>query len=199
MQTEPQKAKKKIVLIGCSAGGPRALAILFKGLPQDISVPIIIAQHIPRGFSQRFAEWLQGNCAMKVREAHNGEFPSLGVVHIVPAGHNMTFLPSGTIHLEPVSDVVAASSSPFCPSITQMMKSAAAVFRTNAIGILLTGIGDDGAEGLLAIKKAGGYTIVEDVSTCWVFGMPKKAIEIGAALESLPCFSISERILKLVR
>jgi two-component system chemotaxis response regulator CheB len=185
-----QQKTEKIVLIGSSAGGPRALSTLLQRIPKGFSAPIIISQHIPENFSKKLASWLQENCALVIREAQNGELPPPGTALLTPGGCNLSFQPSGKIYLESTQDSLP---------ITHMMKSAAEVFHTRAIGILLTGIGEDGAEGLLAIKKAGGYTLAEDASTCLVFGMPRKAIEIGAVHEALPGNLISERIIALLQ
>jgi two-component system chemotaxis response regulator CheB len=186
-------ARPEIVVIGASLGGPRALATLLRGLPADYPVPIAIVQHIADGFTEGLASWLGGETRLEVREAVDGTPLRGGRVLLAPTGR----------HLVVAEGVARLSDAPpvdtFKPSVTPLFVSAARAYRAHACGVLLTGMGRDGAEGLRAIKQAGGPTIAQDEASSAVFGMPRAAIELGAVDRVLPIDDIPRALVELAR
>jgi len=176
----------KVIAVGVSTGGPAALLSSLSKIPQDFPATIIIVQHIVEGFSRGLAEWLDSQCSIKVKEAEDRDFLSPGLALIAPAGNNLLVSSTQTIKLKSIPP-----DALYKPSIDEMMTSCARVYGPLAVGIILTGMGQDGVEGIKAIKKAGGLTLAQDKDSSAIFGMPKLAIESGyidkvVALESLP-------------
>ena len=166
-----------IVALGTSTGGPRALQEILPLFPCDLSVPILIVQHMPSGFTAPFAHRLNSLCSVAVREATHQEPIRPGVAYIAPAGKHMT--------VERTSDGRAAiclhshpGNYPHIPSVDFMMKSVAETYRNLAMGVIMTGMGSDGAEGMRAIQLQGGITIGQDEATCAVYGMPRACAEL---------------------
>lgn len=191
--------KYDIVVIGSSTGGPAALQQVIPRLPENIPVGFVIVQHIPVGFSGPMAEHLDRKSMVKVKHAENGDKIKPGMVLVSPAGFDLTFRGrpgSASVNLDPGGAPVPPGG--FRPSVDVVMKSAAEVFGSQAMGVLLTGMGRDGAQGMLAIKQKNGYTVAEDQSTCVVFGMPKAAIDIGGAGKVLPLHDIAKEIVRNV-
>jgi two-component system chemotaxis response regulator CheB len=186
-------ARPDLVAIGASLGGPRALATLLRGLPADFPVPVAVVQHIADGFTEGLASWLGTESRLDVREAVDGAPLRAGRVLLAPTGR----------HLLVADGVARLSDAPpvdtFKPSVTPLFASAARVYGARACGVLLTGMGRDGAEGLRAIKDAGGPTIAQDEATSAVFGMPRAAIELGAVDRVLPLDDIPRALVELVR
>lgn len=182
----------EIIAIGASTGGPQALYEIFSELPSDFPLPIVVVQHITRGFVDGFVKWLKNGAALKIKKAQHGESLLPGTVYIAPDGHHL-LIDSGHIKFSSQGEVDGHK-----PSITIFFESVAKTYGSKAIGILLTGMGSDGAKGLKAIKDAGGYTIAQDKDTSIVFGMPKTAISIGAVSEVLPLHRISGRLIELI-
>jgi two-component system chemotaxis response regulator CheB len=182
-----------LVVVGASLGGPRALATLLRGLPAQFPVPVAVVQHIADGFTEGLASWLATESRLDVREAVDGAPLRPGCVLLAPTGR----------HLLVAEGVARLSDAPpvdtFKPSVTPLFVSAARAYGTRACGVLLTGMGRDGAEGLRAIKDAGGPTIAQDEATSAVFGMPRAAIELGAVDRVLPLDEISRALVELVR
>jgi two-component system chemotaxis response regulator CheB len=182
----------KILGVVASTGGPSALATLFQGLPAHFPVPILLVQHITPSFLESFAGWLQGITSFKVDIAQEGELPLPGHIYMAPVDR----------HLEVVNGRLRLSDGPPLsaqrPSGTTLLKSIAKDYGESAIGVILTGMGDDGALGMVDMKNRGAYTLAEDESTCVVYGMPAMAVQLGGACESLPLPSISNRILELM-
>ncbi len=177
--------RAELVVVGASLGGPRALAALLKALPAGFPAPLAVVQHIADGFTGGLAGWLQQESRLAVREARDGEPLQAGVVLLAPSGRHLV-VEEGVARL---SD--AAPVDTFKPSVTPLFLSAARAYGNRACGVLLTGMGRDGAEGLLAIRQAGGLTVAQDEATSAVFGMPKAAIDLGAvdrvlALDDIP-------------
>lgn len=183
-----------VVGIAASLGGPRALAILLKGLPRDLGAPICIVQHISDGFVEGLAGWLASESGMPVHEAVDGETLSPGLVHVAPSGAHLTVAPG---------DRVALDESPafdgFRPSATRMFLSLAEHCGRRTIGVVLTGMGRDGAEGLKAVRDAGGRTLAQDEATSTVYGMPRAAVEAGAAERVVPIDEMATVVVGLVR
>lgn len=181
---------KKIVVIGASTGGPKAIAAVLSEIPYYISASILVVQHMTDDFIPFFAEQLKWESPLEISVAMDGEPVSPGRVLIAPGGRNTTVSKDKKIVLEREPSRI--------PSIDHAMKSVAAVYGKEALGVLLTGVGSDGAHGLKAIKEAGGSAIVEDESTCVIFGMPKAAIELGCVDEIVPLHLIAETILRMI-
>jgi two-component system chemotaxis response regulator CheB len=165
---------------------------LFGVLGPDFPLPILLVQHISSNFLDGFAAWLQSVCPFTVKIVDSREMPARGNIYLAASDR----------HLRLTSDCVAADAGhPVClqrPSGTVLFESMAATLGSQALGVLLTGMGDDGAEGLLRIREEGGYTIAEDESTAVVYGMPAEAVRLGAVCESLPLPSIGPRICELI-
>jgi two-component system, chemotaxis family, protein-glutamate methylesterase/glutaminase len=178
--------------IVASTGGPQALAQVLGGLPKDFPVPVAVVQHIVPAFLAGFASWLKDVCPFDTSIAKHGEHPLPGIVYVAPPGTHLS-VHAGRFRLikgEPVSYQ--------CPSGTVLFQGMAQSYGAAALGVLLTGMGDDGAQGLLELREAKGYTIAEDISTAVVYGMPDKAVKLGAVCESLPVHAIANRLLKLL-
>ena len=184
---------KRILVIGASTGGPKANAIVLSGIPSSISAGILVVQHMERAFTPFFAEQLNYESPLAVSSAEDNDIICPGRVFVAPGGVQTGIIEDGMhkrIRLSAKDDKIQ--------SIDYTMESAARVYGKDAVGVLLTGMGSDGARGLQAIKEAGGSTIVEDESTCVVFGMPRAAIELGCVDEIVPLPQISQTILRMI-
>lgn len=186
-------SSKKVVAIGVSTGGPMALLTILSQFPENISAGIIIVQHMVEGFTKGLADWLDSQCKIKVKEAKDRDFIQEGVALICPGNSNLTVTATESVRLIPIP-----AEAVYKPSIDEMMCSAAKVYGENLIGVILTGMGRDGVEGMKAIKKAGGITIAQDESSCVVFGMPKVAIEEGCIDKILHIKNIAREIMNLI-
>ena len=183
---KPQKASvlagapTKVVAIGVSTGGPQALEYLFTQLPADFPGTIVVVQHMPDGFTDMFARRLDELSPLRVKEAQSGDLLQPGRVLICPGSRHMK------VKRLPMGDIVVLTDESRVnghrPSVDVLLRSAAEEFRGQVVGVLMTGMGDDGAEGLGAIKKEGGMTIAQSEESCVVYGMPKAAIERGYAI-----------------
>lgn len=186
-----------LVVIGASTGGPPALHRVVPALPADFPAAVVVVQHIPAGFTRPLAQRLDAAGALSVREAETGDRLRPGEVLVAPGGKNLKFELRGG---EPALSVgPAPEGALFRPSVDVAMQSAADVYGGRAAGVLLTGMGSDGAWGMWAIRSKGGHTIAESEETCVVFGMPRAAIEMGAAVETAPLGRVAERILATVK
>jgi two-component system chemotaxis response regulator CheB len=185
-----------VVAIGASTGGTEAIHDILVTLPKN-TPPIVVAQHIPAGFSRAFAERLNSLCAPEVKEAQDGDALLPGRVLVAPGDFHMLVRRGGSGYR------VAVRTGPrVCyqrPSADVLFGSVAEAAGDEALGVLLTGMGSDGAQGLLKMRSAGAHTIAQDESTCVVFGMPREAIRLGAAAQVLPLERIPEGILAAVR
>jgi two-component system chemotaxis response regulator CheB len=181
-----------IVVIGASTGGPRVVNQVLAALPGDLPAAILVVQHIAAGFSTGFAEWLAHASKLPVVLAHEGKAIRAGEVLVAPDQRDLLITPDRRVHL---------SANPLLiqrPSIDISMQAAAEVFRSRSVGILLTGMGRDGAYGMLTIKRAGGHTIAQDETSSTIFGMPRAAIQLGAAQDVLPVAEITGRLVQIV-
>ncbi|HEY4363690.1 MAG TPA: chemotaxis response regulator protein-glutamate methylesterase [Bryobacteraceae bacterium] len=172
-----------LIAIGASTGGTQAIEEVLLQMPGDCP-PTVITQHIPPVFSAAFASRLNSVCKMEVKEARDGDVVSAGRVLIAPGDFHMLFH-----KVDGVSRVVIRTGPRVHyqrPAVDVLFRSIAAAKPANAVGVLLTGMGSDGAEGLLEMRKAGAWTIAQDEASCVVFGMPKVAIDLGAAQQILP-------------
>jgi len=185
--------KIRVVAIGASAGGPPTIAEILAGLPADLSCPILVVQHIAAGFAGGLAEWLGRSTSLAVKLAEPDEPTRAGAVYVAPDGLHMGISTAGRITL---TDEIEADG--FRPSASYLMRSVARSYRAAALGVLLTGMGRDGAAGLLELREQGGITIAQDKESSVVFGMPMEAIRLGAAEHVLPPRRISQAIKSLV-
>ena len=186
----------KIIAIGASTGGTEALRVVLTSMP--LNAPgILVVQHMPAQFTTSFANRLDGLCEMTVREAKDGDSITNGLVLIAPGNYHMLLRRSGARYY------VAVKQGPLVhhqrPSADVLFDSVADYAGSNAVGVILTGMGADGAQGLLKMKKAGAGTIAQDEKSCVVFGMPKEAIKLGAADEVVPLQDIAEATLKKIK
>jgi two-component system chemotaxis response regulator CheB len=185
--------RAELVVVGASLGGPRALATLLRGLPADFPAPIAIVQHIADGFTSGLASWLAAESHLEVREAQEGELLRPGRILLAPSGRHLV-VADGRARLSDAPPV-----DTFKPSVTPLFLSAARHHGARACGVILTGMGRDGAEGLRAIKVAGGPTLAQDEATSAVFGMPRAAIELGAVDRVLALDEIARALVELTR
>jgi len=184
----------KVICIGASTGGTEALTELLTELPAD-APGIVIVQHMPAGFTRSFAARLDQRCQIRVKEAQDGDRILAGQALLAPGGLHMAITRSGADYRVRVG--MGEPVNRHRPSVDVLFRSAARYVGNNAIGVILTGMGNDGAQGLLAMRQAGARTIAEDQSTCIVFGMPKEAIAAGAVEDVLPLDRIPDRIMTM--
>lgn len=185
--------KIRVVAIGASAGGPPTIAEILAGLPADLSCPILVVQHIAAGFAGGLAEWLARSTSLAVKLAEPNEPARPGAVYVAPDDLHMGISATGRITL---TDELEADG--FRPSASYLMRSVARSYGAAALGVLLTGMGRDGADGLLELREQGAITIAQDKESSVVFGMPMEAIRLGAAEHVLPPRRISQAIKSLV-
>ncbi|MBI2891568.1 MAG: chemotaxis response regulator protein-glutamate methylesterase [Nitrospirae bacterium] len=182
----------RLVVVGCSTGGPTALPILLAGFPPDFGVPVVVAQHMPPGFTRSFAERMNKTCPLTVREAEHAEEPKPGHVLIAPGGFHMRLKGSredARIHLER-----GVRGDRYVPSVDALCASAAELFGPETVGVILTGMGDDGREGVKIIKQHGGCTMAESQETAVIYGMPREAMRTGAVDVQAPVYRLAEQI-----
>jgi two-component system chemotaxis response regulator CheB len=180
-----------VVAIGASTGGTQALEVVLKALPAEVA-GIVIVQHMPEKFTATFAERLHSTCRIEVREARNGDRVKPGLALLAPGGKHMLMKRNGGGYCVEVVDGPPVSRHR--PSVDVLFRSAAQSAGPNATGIIMTGMGDDGAIGLREMFDAGAHTVAQDESSCVVFGMPKVAIELGGVKVVLPLTRIHEAI-----
>ena len=187
-----------IVAIGTSTGGPLALQTILPLLPPDLSVPILVVQHMPAGFTATFAQRLNTLCSVPVREATHLETIQRGAVYIAPAGIHMIVQRSSDSHVR-----LCLTPQPddrlHIPSIDVLMESIASEFRSLAMGVILTGMGSDGFLGMKAIHRHGGFTVGQDEASCLVYSMPKACAEAGILKSVVPLSRIPEQILQAIQ
>ncbi len=183
---------EKVICIGASTGGTEAIREVLTPLPAD-SPAIVITQHMPPGFTTSFAARLDSLCKIRVEEARDGQRILPGHAYIAPGGHHLRIDRSGSNYVAVVEDTEPVNRHR--PSVEVLFKSAARVLGPNALGIMLTGMGADGALAMREMKDAGSYNYVQDEASCVVFGMPRMAIQAGAAHEVLPLKQIAPALL----
>ncbi len=188
------KTTEKVVVIGASTGGTEALRVFLESLPAD-SPGVVIVQHMPEQFTRSFANRLNDLCKVSVKEASNNDTVIRGRALIAPGNHHLVLKRSGARYFVEINDGPLVNRHR--PSVDVLFRSTAKYAGKNAIGVIMTGMGDDGARGLLELKEAGAHTIAQDEKTCIVFGMPKEAIKIDAAIEVMSLDKIANRVLKL--
>ncbi len=180
-----------LVAIGSSSGGPKALAVVLQSLPADFPAPVVIVQHVDQKFTAELASWLDRQCALEVRLAEKGDRLTPGKVLI--AGTNDHLILNSHNSLEYTSEPIEMA---YRPSVDVFFSSVAKHWVGDVVAVLLTGMGRDGAEGLLALKNKGVYTIAQNEATCAVYGMPKAAVQVGAAQQILPIDDIASELVE---
>ncbi|KQB51790.1 two-component system response regulator protein-glutamate methylesterase [Pseudomonas endophytica] len=191
-QPRTQGPQRGLVAIGSSAGGPAALETLLKGLPSNFQASIVLVQHVDQVFAAGMAEWLSSSCGLDVRLAQEGESPQAGKVLLAGTNHHIRLMKDGTLAYtaEPVNEI-------YRPSIDVFFESVARYWKGDAVGVLLTGMGRDGAQGLKLMRQQGFLTIAQDQQSSSVYGMPKAAAAIDAAVEIRPLDKIAPRLLEI--
>jgi two-component system, chemotaxis family, response regulator WspF len=174
-----------LIAIGASTGGPKALAAVLSALPEDCNAPVVLVQHLDPQFVDGLAEWLGGQTPLAVVVAVEGSRPQAGTVYIAGAADHLVISANGTFHYD-----AEPADYPYKPSVDEFFLSLAARWRQPGVAVLLTGMGRDGARGLLALRKARWHTIAQDEESSVVYGMPKAAMDIDAAVEQLPLLEI---------
>jgi two-component system response regulator WspF len=184
--------RNRLVAVGASAGGPAAIAALLSGLPVDFPAAIIIVQHVDERFAAGMAAWLSRTSPLPVRVAEEGDRPLIGTVLLAATNDHLKFKAPDRVGYTPEPRDYA-----YRPSIDVFFESVSATWPGEAVGILLTGMGRDGAKGLKALRSHGHYTITQDHATSAVYGMPKAAAAIGAAVDVLPIERIAPRLIEI--
>lgn len=183
---------RSLVAIGSSTGGPSALLNILARLPEQFPVPVVIAQHIADGFVPGLVSWLDSGCAINVVEAADGTQAQPGVAYLAPTGLNLEMDGYTMRFASPLAGQL------YIPSADTLFNSVARSFGRSAVGVILTGMGADGAAGLKRLHEAGGATIAQDEATSTVYGMPKAAVEMGAADTVLPVHDIAAEVERLI-
>jgi two-component system chemotaxis response regulator CheB len=189
--------RNRAIAIGISTGGPATLQEVLPKIPKDIPASIFLVQHMPPSFLAAFAKRLNDNCAITVVAARSGMVVEQSVCYVAPGGMHLC------LHRKMTGEIVVRTptvpATLFIPSVSVMMDSVLKIYGRDTIGVLMTGIGDDGADEMVAIRQAGGYTIAESEQTAVVFGMPREAIERGGACVVAPSQQVAGEILKAMR
>ncbi|WP_324657568.1 protein-glutamate methylesterase/protein-glutamine glutaminase [Burkholderia thailandensis] len=188
----PLVSTEKLIIVGASTGGTEAIREVLTPLPPDAPA-VLIAQHMPPGFTRSFAQRLNGLCRISVKEAEHGERVLPGHAYIAPGHAHLLLARSGANYIAHLSDDPPVNRHR--PSVDVLFRSAAQHAGKNALGVILTGMGRDGAAGLLEMKKAGAYTFAQDEASCVVFGMPREAIAMGGVDDVAPLSDMSRRIM----
>ena len=199
-KTQPAEVPKGVaatwaIAVGASTGGTEALAILFGAMPRD-SPPLLVVQHMPEGFTKAFASRLNGLSPMRVKEAEDGDLVQQGTVFLAPGNRHIAVAREGARFVVRVHQMPHVNRHR--PSVDVLFRSMAETFGPRSVGVLLTGMGKDGAVGLLEMRNRGAQTIAQDETTSVVFGMPKEAIALGAATRILPLQTIASGIIELL-
>ncbi|MEW5725814.1 MAG: chemotaxis protein CheB, partial [Thermodesulfobacteriota bacterium] len=193
------RIKRRVVALGISTGGPRALGEMMVGLPKDLEAGLLIVQHMPPVFTQTLAQRLNEISPLETREAQDGDLVEPGVALVAPGGRHMVTLGEGRskdqIRVRLNNDPPEHSCR---PSADVLFRSVAEVYGAEAVGVIMTGMGFDGTEGLRLMRSKGAYIIAQNEETCTVYGMPKKVVEEGIAEEIVPLGEISAAIVRSV-
>ncbi len=188
------RAVDRVIAIGASTGGVEALREVLSALPPGMP-PILVAQHMPAGYTETFARRLDSICRIEVKEASDGEPALPGVAYIAPGGRHLGLARRGIGYLVRVGDEPPVNRHR--PSVDTLFRTVAGAAGGQSIAVMLTGMGGDGAEAMLKVRAAGGYTLAQDEASCVVFGMPRQAIAAGAVREVLPLAQVARRLVEL--
>jgi two-component system response regulator WspF len=189
----PRSQTARLVVIGASAGGPRALGQMLSLLPRTLPAAVVIVQHLDGEFAAGLAAWLAEQCALPVRVAQEGEHPLPGAVLLAGTNDHLALTATGRLTYTPEPAAYA-----YRPSVDVFFQSVRQHWPWQAVGVLLTGMGRDGAVGLKALRDKGWHTIAQDQTTSAVYGMPKAAVKLEAAAEVLPIGQIAPRLINLI-
>ncbi|MDW8002872.1 MAG: chemotaxis response regulator protein-glutamate methylesterase [Deltaproteobacteria bacterium] len=195
VKTVSRTAARDIVCIGASTGGPSALQVILTRMPKDLPVPIVIAQHMPRLFTQLFSSRLDSICEIRVKEAENREPLREGTAYLAPGDTHLSLKKEGT---ETIVEFSGDSHYIYRPSVDLLLQSAAQAHGRKAVGVILTGMGTDGLLGAKSLYENGGYVICQNEETSVVFGMPRAVINAGYAHSVLPLDKIPEEIISVI-
>ena len=187
-----ETGRLKMVGMAASTGGPKVVHAILNALPADFPLPILLVQHMGESFMDGFASWLNGNCPQTVVVAKDGDIPRPGTVYVAPGNRHLK-VNGGSLRVVDGETVCGQR-----PSGTVLFESMARSLGPRGLGVVLTGMGEDGAGGLLALRQAGGFTIAEEKSTAVVYGMPAAAVNVGAVCVELPLGAIAGRIVRQV-
>ena len=190
--TGRRRPETKIIAIGSSTGGPAALHQIMSALPADVPVPILVVQHISFGFVEGLAGWLDGACKLQVKVAEQRERVQPGIIYIAPDDHHLQADKFGKTWLSQTEPIGGHR-----PSATALFQSVAQAYGSAAMGVILTGMGSDGAVGMKALRDAGAITIAQDEESCVVFGMPKEAMALGAVQHVVPLGKMAQMMMAL--
>ena len=192
--------QERVIVIGASTGGPQVLELILSELPYNMPASVLVVQHMPAEFTGPLAKRLDQMSELMIKEAEHGDVLEAGRVHIAPGDFHMTV--ERVVREGEVKAVIRLNRDPLVhglrPSIDVTMKSVSEVYGKNAVGILLTGMGEDGVEGMRAIKMVEGRTLAQDEATSVIFGMPKRAIEEGVVDKVLPVYELSKEVIRLL-
>jgi two-component system, chemotaxis family, protein-glutamate methylesterase/glutaminase len=189
----PVASHYQVVAIASSTGGPTALMRVLNKLPADFPCPILIVQHISEGFTQGLVDWLGREVKLKIRMAQDNDLPTPGTILVAPDRRDMLVLPNRKIATR------RDTGNILCPNADALMESIAEVYSAQAIGVVLTGMGNDGAKGLKKMWDAGAYTIAQDEASSLIYGMPRAAALAGGVREILPLEDVTARLLELAK
>ncbi len=191
----------RVVALGASTGGPQALLRLLAALPGDLPIAVVVAQHMPEKFTAAFAERIGRGSVFSAQEAASGDLLAEGRVLVAPGGRHLEVRRArdGSLHAEVLPPAAAGERRGHCPSVDRLFRSVAAAVGARACGVVLTGMGQDGREGVVAVKAHGGLTLAESQESAVVYGMPQAAAESGALDELLPLDRIAERLVRFGR
>lgn len=191
----PSAGTLRCIAVGASTGGPTALQALLTAFSHPPPGPVLVVQHISPGFETGLAEWLATVTGLDVKVAAHGEAPPPGAVRIAPGDHHLRVTASGIVELDGRAPPLRGHR----PSADELFVSCAAAMPADTAGILLTGMGRDGAEGLAYLRRCGGFTLVQDEASCAVFGMPRAALELDGAERALPPAGLAAAVEKFAR
>jgi len=180
-----------LIAIGSSSGGPQALATILKSIPRDFNLPIVIVQHVDAQFAESLAEWLSTLSNIPVRVARSGDRPEAGIIFLAGSDDHLLLTAEGTFQYSSIP-----KDTPYRPSVDVFWRSLEQHWNGVITAVLLTGMGKDGAESMLSLRKNGACTITQNEQTCAVYGMPKAANDLDAAMDILPIEEIAAAILK---
>jgi two-component system chemotaxis response regulator CheB len=190
-----KEVRRDVVCIGSSTGGPSALQLILSRMPKTLPVPIVIAQHMPRLFTQSFAQRLDSMCEISVKEIENREPLKEGTAYIAPGDTHISLKKNGK---EIVAEYTEDGRYMYKPSVDLLMLTASQTYGSRTVGVILTGMGSDGVNGIREIYNRGGYVIAQNEETCVVFGMPKAVINAKCFHSVLPLDEIPEEIMKVI-
>jgi two-component system chemotaxis response regulator CheB len=192
--TRPQAKPPRVLAIASSTGGPAAVQLLLQGLGPGFPLPVLLAQHISRGFVEALVDWLNNTTPFTVKIAHSGERMLPGHVYVPPDDQHILTRDQGIVTLRPMSP-----GDRYCPDADYLFEGVAATYGVSAVGVILTGMGTDGSEGLRLLHDKGAHTIGQDEATCVVYGMPQAAAARGALSQVEPLGAIANAVMNYIK